>query len=226
MISIKTCCDPRPITLVLANILRRSAADPELSSIMAELVGVLGLQSSTDPQCATIHFDKGTVVVANGLDPSADPVITTDFNAPTGPDAPRPGLRETLELARSAVRRPLFAQAASKLLEPPLPSWRAAAEPFWQTCCDRSAFPTSLRIVCTDDGAEGGELLLERGDDRGSAGRVDPVEIHANARVLARCFVGEAVLGEEAFAGQIALRGTFADLSILTGASLAMMLGD
>jgi hypothetical protein len=224
VITVKTSADPRPITLVLANVLRRSATDPELAEIMQGLQGVLGLQSSTDPQRVTIRFVSGEVVVENGLDPAADVVITSDFNAPSGPDAPRPGIREAFALARAAARRPVFAQAAAKVLEPPLPSWRSAVEPFWQTCCRMATRPESLKVVCTDSGTDGGEIVLHR--DPSAAVSGPAVEIHASAQILARCFVGDAVIGEVAQAGDLAIRGSLADLSVLTGACLAVMLDD
>lgn len=213
--------DPRPITLVLANVLRRSAADPELAKVMGGLDGVLGLQSSTDHQRVTIRFSPGAVLVENGLDPAADVVITTDFNAPTGPDAPKLGVKEALTLARAAVRRPIFAQAAAKVLEPPLPKWRDAVESFWEVCCERDPRPESLKVVCTDEG-DGGPVTLRR--PGAPQPERPPVEIHASARMLAQCFVGDAIIGEAVMAGDLTIRGSMADFSLLTGAGLAVML--
>lgn len=209
--------DARPIARVLAHVLRRSAADAELGPVMDALDGVLALQSATDPQRASIHFRSGDVYVEGGLSPDADVTLTVDFDAPTGPDAPRPSVRDLARLAKAAARRPVFAQNAAKVLEPPLPDWREAAAGFWQVVERRGGGPSGLRIVCTDDEGHS-ELVL--GDGR------DPMQLFGPARLLSRCLVGEAVLAEEVIEGRLRAVGGLGELSLLTGHALAVMLGE
>ena len=207
--------DARPIVRVLAGVLRRSAVDPDLGPILDGLEGVLGLQSATDPQRATIRFRSGAVYVEGGIGVDVDVVITTDFSAPTGPDAPKPTVREMTQLARSVARRPVFAQNAGKVLAPPLPDWTEAATTFWTTAERRGGGPAGLRLVCTDD-----QRTMSFGDD------ADAPELHGTARALARCLVGETVIAEEVVEGRLHLSATIGELSALTGHGLAVMLGD
>lgn len=208
--------DARPIVRVLATLLRRSAADPELGPVLDGLDGVLGLQSATDPQRATIRFRSGDVFVEGGIARDADVVITTDFSAPKGADAPKPKVREVAALARSVARRPVFAQHAGKVLEPPLPSWTDAAHDFWAVVERRGGGPTGLRVVCTDEP----DAALDFGIADHSP------ELHGSGETLARCFVGEVVIGEELLAERVHAVATLGDVSRLTGHGLAVMLGD
>lgn len=217
MASIEIEDDARPIVRVLATLLRRSAADPELGSVLDGLDGVLGLQSSTDPQRATIHFRSGDVYVQGGIGDDADVVIETDFSAPTGPGAPKATVRQSMQLAKAVARRPVFAQNAGKVLEPPLPDWTEAAAAFWKVVERRGGGPGGLRAVCTD--GDPGALVLGADLD-------DPPEIHGTARALARCFVGEAVIGEEVMEGRLHSKMSLGDLSILTGHGMAVMFGE
>lgn len=210
--------DARPIALVLAQVLRRSAADPDLAAVLDGLDGVLGLQSATDPQRATIHFRSGEVYVEGGVNAQADVVITIDFDAPTGPDAAKPTLWELTKLARSAARHPIFAQQAAKVLEPPLPAWNEAAAIFWAAVERRGGGPASLKVVCTDSDGGANVVVFGVGDDA--------VEISGPARLLSRCLVGEAVLAEEVIEGRLRCVGGFGELSLLAGHGLAVMLGE
>jgi len=216
MVTVELEDDARPIARVLAQLLRRSAADPELAQVLAGLDGVLGLQSATDPQRATIHFRSGSVYVEGGLNPAAEVVITTDFNAPSGPGAPKPTLKDMAKLARAAARRPVFAQNAAKVLEPPLPDWTEAAASFWQTVERRGGGPVALKVICTD--GDTGELTL-------GADIEEPPEIHGSARNLSRAFAGEDIIGEALVEGRLQGFGRLGTVSLLTGHSLAVMLG-
>jgi len=228
--------DARPIVRILAQVLRRSAREPELAQIMDSLTGVLGLRSTTDPQKASIYFDEGSIYLEGGISADADVVIATDFNAPTGPDAPKPSLRQNLALAKAAGRHPKFAAGAAKVLEPPLPGWKEAASSFWDLACRRGPTPEVLRVVCYSsqpDGEEAAdaheELVFERdqlkrasGPDTGG----QRVELYGDERSLTRCLVGDDVIAEAAVQGRIEVVADISGLSIVTGTGLALMLGE
>ena len=74
--------------------------------------------------------------------------------------------------------------------------------------------PTTLLVVCTDDGAR---LVLGDGEPE--------YELHGSARALNSVFTGGSVLGEDLLNGKLYAVGSLQHLAELTGRSIAWMFG-
>ena len=53
-----------------------------------------------------------------------------------------------------------------------------------------------------------------------------PYELHGSAHALLNIFTGNTVFGEDLFAGKVFAVGPFSQTAVLTGRSIALMLGD
>ncbi len=199
--------DPTPLVLILANTVRRSvAAQP---SIVAKLKGVAAVCSLHDPQAVTLRFDKGDVHLTHGRSPDAKVVITIDLALDGLPDAPAPKVTGALTHLR-------FALGLGKVLDPPLPGWRTAAEEFWSASADRAFMPTGLRITETGSGA-----VHEVGATDG-----DVSEVIGPEDRLTRIFTGTAFALEEVAEGRCHVRGSLAAAAAITHAGIALGLAD
>lgn len=206
--------DPPPIVRILAATLRRSAAQPELARRIDRLRGRVALRSTTDPQAATIHFDRGSVSITRGARADADVVISADLSTMGRPGAPRPKVRGALTHVRLAL-------GAARVLDPPVPGgWEGAAERLWSWAEGRRGRPARLRLVCTDDGRERTFGDATSGDAGGTC------ELHGPAWALTAVLTGGDHLGQALLEGRV--RGV-ADLPVaseLVGLMTAHMLGD
>ncbi len=199
--------DPVPIVLILAATLRRSARTPRLAESIANTTGNVALRSTVDPQAATMRFGNGGVTVVRGVSADADVVIAADINKLADENPPKPKVT-------GAARHPKLALAVSKLLEPPHGTWQQEAQRFFTFATAHPGIPKSMRVVCTDDGAE---LML---------GEVPAeYELHGSEHALLNVFCGNTVLGQDLLDGKIFAVGKLAYLAELTGRSLAWMLG-
>jgi hypothetical protein len=89
-------------------------------------------------------------------------------------------------------------------------SWAGAADRFWAVLAAMPGAPGSLRVVDLDSGEE---RLLGEG-----AG----YEIHGRPEALLNVLEGRTSLIDAAFEQSVYIRGTFAELSVLTGACFAI----
>jgi hypothetical protein len=194
-----------PVVRGVGATLRRAAADPKLAKRLGKMKGVLALRSSADPQTVTARFDRGKVRVTHGLAHDADVVITLDW----GDMAGKPKVS-------GAARHPLFALGVAKVMEPPLGTWKQEADRFWTFARDTPRMPSSLRVVCTDDASE-----VQFGESGPPA-----YEIHGSADALRSIFSGSSVLGQDALDGKVLVVGSFEHISILTGRSIAWVMGE
>ncbi len=202
--NIETAPDSPPIVLGTAARLKRSAAHPSLAPTLQKMKGVLAMRSATDRQSVTIRFDRGDIKLASGVAPDAGLVITLDFNDP-----------DAKPKVKGAARHPLFGLAAAKVLEPPTGTWQEEAQAFWAFAADWPRMPKSLLIVCNDDGTE--LLLGERGTPE--------FEVQGPAKQLVSIFSGNSILTEDWLAGKIQGVGTLEHASVLTGRSIAWVMG-
>jgi hypothetical protein len=196
--------DSPPIVLGTATRLKRSAAEPSRARRMRKMKGVLALKSSTDKQSVTVRFDRGHIRLSSGVAPDAGMTITLDLN-----DA------DAKPKVSGAVKHLSFALAASKVLEPPVKTWQEEAQAFWAFAGDWPRMPKSMLIVCTDDQSE---LRL------GEPGAPE-FELHGPAKELQSVFSGDAIITESWLAGKLHGVATLEQASVITGRSIAWVMG-
>ena len=208
--------DAPPIVRILGVTLRRASRSAALADTLDHMHGRVALQSSSDPQAATITFDKGRVSLRHGVDPASDVVITIDLATMGRPNAPKPKVK-------GAVSHPKLALAAAKVLDPPVvDSWRGAAREFWAWAEPRPTRPPAMRVVCTDPPPEGGELVLGDPDPDLARGRF---ELQAPAWVLVGVLTGGDHLGQAALEGRVRVVGDLATFNRMIGLLTDVMLG-
>ena len=89
-------------------------------------------------------------------------------------------------------------------------SWVEAADRYWTVLSKMPGAPAGLRVVELDSGEE-------RVNGDGPA-----YEIHGRSEALLDVLSGRTPLIDAAFEGKVFIRGTFAQLSVLTGACFAI----
>lgn len=201
--------DPVPLSLVIAGTIRRALAAGAGRS--ARVKGVVVLASSTNAQAVTIRFSGDSIHVERGAAADADVTISADLDTMSEPDAPSPKVT-------GLARHPRLALAASKVLDPPVGTWREEASKFLGVALTDEVMVRPVRVVCTDDDV-GGELQL------GGDGPPN-LEIHGPGARLANAFSGTSHIIEEVLAEKILVVGDLRDLSILAGKVFEMMFGE
>ncbi len=199
--------DPSPIVQILGATLKRSARDGALRNKMSGLKGTFALQSKLDPQAVTINFDKGKISLRSGIVGDPDVKVTVDINNMSGPNADKPKIS-------GAAKHPAFALAVGKCLEPPVGSWQDEVRKFWAFAEGTKHGPSGLKVVCMDDG-----VSTTVGDGK-------PMEIHGTKDELLKIFTGNAVMAQEALDGKVYVIGDLPELAVLTGRSIAYMMGE
>lgn len=199
-----------PIVRILGGTLKRAASDPKLARRMDKLRGRVALRSTTDPQSATIHFDRGDISVQHGVHAKADVVISVDLNTMGRPGAPKPKVKGALTHLGLAL-------GAAKALDPPTPGgWRGAVDEFWAWAADKPGKPDQLRVVCTDDGTE--HVVGHPG--------ATSLEIHGPAWALLNVFTGGDHLGLALIEQRVQMVGDIPTASPFIGVVTRRMLGD
>jgi hypothetical protein len=183
--------DATPLVRSLARTLRMSLAVPELRDLAEQTSGLLALASVVDAQAATLSFGENFIHVAHGVPGGVEPV----------------GLRFDPEYTLGDTTGPV-AQAAARLLSPPLPGWREAAARFWAINHEARGFPSRLVIACSDEAAE---LRFGDGDET--------FEIHGSSEALASVLSGQGDNFLYAVAlGYVSIVGRSAQMSAICGA--------
>lgn len=200
--------DAVPIVLILAQTLRRAARTPQLAAAIGSVKGNVALRSTVDPQAATMRFGNGGVMVVRGVSDDADVIISADINKMSDEHPPKAKVA-------GVARHPRLALTVSKLLEPPHGTWQEEAQRFFTFATEHPGIPTSMRVVCTDDGSE-----VTLGDPPAQ------YELHGSQHALLNVFCGNSVIGQDLLDGKIFAVGKLAHLAELTGRSLAWMLGE
>jgi hypothetical protein len=188
--------DPPPVVRALASDLAARLEDPAFAEATARVRGAVSLRDSSTPQSATIRIDDDGVAVSHGLAETAELHATVDL----------PGIGEPR--LEGADHYPVLAQWVKALLSAPLPEWPEGAARFWSVLTRMPGAPAALRVVD-----------LETGNDR-RYGSPDAraYEVHGRPEDLAAVFCGRDPLVDAAFDGRIFLRGSFPELSVLSGA--------
>ena len=196
--------DAAPFACGVAATIKRSATDPALAKRLLAMKGTLALRSAADKQAATVRFESGVVTVSNGASPDAGMTITLDPN-----DA------SVKPKVKGALTHLPFALHVAKVMEPPAKAWWDEAAAFWEFAADSPRMPDQLVVVCTDDGG-----TATYGTDGGTR-----YEIHGSADALRSMFGGSSIYGEDILSGKLLCIGSFEHASILTGRSIAWVMG-
>ena len=195
--------DPTPLVAATANDLDACMADADFAAATERLRGVVSLRAAATPQAVTLRLDADEVSLAHGFDAAADVRVTL------AEDHAAPG-----DGGRGRGRAPGLAGWVERLLEPPEPGWADAAERFWSALSEMRGAPEGLLVVNLDTGEE-----LRFGAEGGA------YEIHGPTAGLVAVLTGRARLIDAAYEGIVFIRGSFPELSVLTGAGFAVRYG-
>ncbi len=196
--------EPPFVQQLASSLERRRASAPELRATMTSLSGTCSVRSRTDPRSASVTLAAGAASIRHGAAALADVSVVAARDG-------APGSVSALSVA-GEQDHPRLAAWFLDVLAPPLPSWRDAAEAFWRVLERRRGAPAGLRLVCTD---ARDELALGDACD-------DAYEIHGSAEGLALVLSGRVALFDAATKALVHVRGSYSELSVLTGASYAV----
>jgi hypothetical protein len=195
--------DPTPLVAATANDLDACLADPDFAAVAERLCGVVSLRAAATPQAVTLRLAADGLTLARGFDPGADVrVMLGDDHA---------GSATEIE---GGAEHPELAAWAERLLAPPEPRWADAAESFWSALSGMRGAPRSLLVVNLET-----DERLRFGAEAGG------YEIHGPAAGLVEVLTGRIPLIDAAYEGTVFIRGSFPQLSVLTGAGFAVRYG-
>lgn len=195
--------DAPPMVRALATELAARLEDASFAAETERLRGVVSLRASAGAQSATLRVEDRTVSLTHGEADDADLTATIDLN----------GAEPRVE---AGGEHPELARWLSAFVDPPAPAWPEAAERYWSVLSGMPGAPVALRVVNLDTGEE-----RAYGSEDGPA-----YEIHASTEGLLGVFSGRTPLIDAAFEGRVFIRGTFPQLSVLTGACFAIRFGE
>lgn len=189
--------DATPFVRLLIRTIRTSVARrPELTSAVIG-PGVVVIKSAADAQAATIDLGGAEVRITSGADPAVSTVVTVDIARRLEVvDTTGDGSDELVSLVTA-------------LLKPELPSWSEAAREFWRLTSADAGMPSSLVVQNADE--EGAVLELGSGTPR--------YIVHGTSDALAGVFAGADSFLDEVYTGNLRVRGTLPQLSVMAGAS-------
>lgn len=189
--------DATPLVRLLARTFRTSLdQDPRLSELPLDL-GVVVIASADDAQVASVTISDGAIHVASGADPTARARLTVD-------------IAQRLEVVQAeADGHDALVSFVSTLLRPTLPGWHDAAQTFWSATGTDRGMPRTL--VVENSEVAGDTLNLGSGLPR--------YVVHGPADRLAGLFSGADAFLDQVFAGNLMVRGTLPQLSVMAGAS-------
>lgn len=165
----------------------------------------MSVADADTPQALTLRLGDGSISLARGAAEDAE-VRATVALAGTA--------RAKARLA-GAEGRPDLARWVAGLLDPPGLSWQEAADRFWSVLSEMRGAPAALLVVDT----EGGE------EHRYGAADGRAYELHGAPEALTAVLTGRAPLLDAAFEGKVFVRGSFPELSLLTGAGFTIRYG-
>ncbi len=194
--------DSTPFVRAIAADLSACLTDARFAEETARLEGSVLVRSAATPEAATVRLGDGVASIRHGGDEVAGAAAVVD-----------PGGGEPQISAAGA--EPGLAAWLEALLQPPLPSWQEAAERFWAAVSRMDGAPEALLVVDLDSGEQ-----RRLGSERGSA-----YEIQGNPGALVRVLTGRTSLILAAFEGSVFIRGSFPQLSVLSGAGFAVRYG-
>ena len=179
-----------------------------MAARMSKARGNVALQSTVDPQAATIRFDRGIVRVVSGVSSDVHVTIAVDVNKMSDEIPPKPSVKGAATHVRLAL-------LAAKVLDAPHGTWQAEGHAFLDPIATISGAPRGVRVVCTDDQSEcvyGDSTAIE-------------YELFGSTHCLINIFCGNTVFGQDLLDGKVRAVGSLSHLATLTGRSIAVMLG-
>lgn len=195
--------DPPPVVRALGNDLAARLQDPAFAEATRRVRGVVSLRDASTPQAATIRVGDQGVTVTHGVAETAELRAKVDLGGTGEPELD--GAREHPELA----------DWLRALLNAELPGWPEAAERFWSVLSRMAGAPAALRVVDLETGED-----RRYGSPRGRA-----YEVQGPADGLVDVLSGRASVVDAAFAGRVFVRGSFPELSVLSGAGFRVRYG-
>jgi len=209
--------DATPLVRLLTRTIRSSLSQrPGQFSASSGAPAVVVVKSATDSQAATVELTADAIHVVSGARPDATAVLTVD-------------LTRRLAITESSTQASADDSAdnsgglgdvvarVSALLNPPLPPWDEAAREFWASTCDDPGMPRALVVQKTngteDDAAGKDDEVLELGTG------LPCYVVRGSADALAGLFTGADSFLDEVYAGNLKVRGTLPQLSVMAGAS-------
>lgn len=187
----------------LGNDLASRLQDPAFAEATRRVRGAVSLRDASTPQAATIRVGDQGVTLSHGFAETAELRAKVDLRGRGEPEL------------EGAGEQPELAEWLRALLNAKMPEWPEAAERFWSVLSGMAGAPAALRVVD-----------LETGEDRryGSPmGRA--YEVHGPADGLVDVLSGRVPVVDAAFAGRVFVRGSFPELSVLSGAGFRVRYG-
>lgn len=188
--------DATPVVRLIARALRESVRIGHEAGALSRAEGTVALRSHDTPQAATIAFRGKEIAVSSGVFAAPDATVVVDLRARFSPAEEPAGNTE-------------LADVALRALTPPLPPWPEAAQRFWSLTRDLPGMPDVLVVVEEGEGGRAEERFGDGSSEYLLAGSPD---------VLAGVLTGtdDFLL---ALSSGLRVKGTWAQLSVLTGAS-------
>lgn len=188
--------DATPVVRLIARALRESVRIGHEADTLSRTEGTVALRSHDTPQTATIAFRGREIAVSSGVFTEPDATIVVD-------------LRSRFSPAQEPAGNTELAEAVLRALAPPFPPWREAAQRFWDLTRDLTGMPDVLVVVEESEDGRSEERFGEGSSEYLLAGSPD---------VLAGVLTGadDFLL---ALASGLRVKGTWAQLSVMTGAS-------
>lgn len=197
--------DPTPMARAIGNDLTRPLADPGAGAAPPVAAATVSLRARHSQQSVILRLAPDQISVAHGLCAEAD--LTAMIDLRTG---------ELSELQGPASDRdPELVSWLRGALGAPDLAWTEAAERFWTALSVRPGAPPGLRVV-----------NLDRGEERSFGAEIgNPYEIHGSTAALLEVLTGRTPLLEAVFERGVLIRGSFPQISVLTGAGFELRYG-
>jgi hypothetical protein len=196
--------DAPPLVRATREELAARLEDPAFAEATGGLHGVVGIRTPGG-ETATLRIADEAISVAHGVAGDADLVAEIELDRIEGGMAALSGEAE----------HPRLAQWLRALLDRSAVAWPDAGDRFWAVLTEMPGAPAALRVVDTEG----------REERRWGAADGRAYEIHGAPDDLSAVLVGRAALIDAAFEGRVHARGSFPELSVLTGAGLTLRYG-
>lgn len=195
--------DAPPIVRAMRGDLARRLEDPAFAERTRRVRGIASVSDLNTPQAVTFRVAEDGVMLAHGAGDEARVRVTVDLRGVGEPQLD------------GAEDEPELAQWLRDLLGAPAPELDDAAATLWAAMASMPGAPAALLVVDLETGDE-----LRFGAEIGRA-----YELHGTTGALAAVLTGRVPPVDAAFEGGIFVRGSFAELSVLTGAGFRVRYG-